>query len=276
MSDSSDSSRKSEDSPPKSLEEQKQELELWSDALRSRVRKLQSRDDDESSRALVEVCQEFARVCELLEEVNARLAERTPVRKRKRHVSATPVREDEQPKLTPVTLHVYDLKAGAMQTSNRITTSVGLGAYHAALEVHGVEYYFTFDVGITSCMPGENDCHAYLKPIVLGQTDVSKRDLRELLTRMEGEWTAESYDLLGRNCCHFAEALSIEIGTGPIPAWINRAARVGDSVASLAKKIWGIGIQSRVAGFLSSASKSSGSSLSAADDDGAFSDDRAV
>ena len=39
-----------------------------------------------------------------------------------------------------------------------------------------------------------------------------------------------SYDLLARNCNHFSDALCQRLCAKRIPGWVNRAARVGQSV----------------------------------------------
>lgn len=167
---------------------------------------------------------------------------------------------------TTVYLQVYDLLEGTLQATNKITSKLlGMGAFHAGVDVHGEEWYFACDAGIVACEPKSNTCHAFRETLELGTTGMSKREVVRLVERWREVWTADSYDLLSRNCCHFAHAFSLALGTGPVPAWLNRAAHTGDLARRIAGTSWGLG--SRFAGLLvrSGASLSAGSARASAD-----------
>ncbi|CAE7283269.1 unnamed protein product [Symbiodinium sp. CCMP2592] len=41
------------------------------------------------------------------------------------------------------------------------------------------------------------------------------------------------YDLLRRNCCHFADDFARRLGVGGIPGWVMRLAKVGAGVEAM-------------------------------------------
>ena len=47
--------------------------------------------------------------------------------------------------------------------------------------------------------------------IPLGRTNLTQRDIRQIVLRLENEWPAEDYDLFRRNCRHFSLALLNEL-----------------------------------------------------------------
>jgi hypothetical protein len=61
----------------------------------------------------------------------------------------------------------------------------------------------------------------------MGETALDSADIDELLADMSREWAGSSYDLLHKNCCHFADALCTALGVGGTPPWLNRAAHAG-------------------------------------------------
>ena len=130
-----------------------------------------------------------------------------------------------------VTLHVYDLGAGQLAG---VGSHVG-GAFHAAVEINGVEWSYggaDAGTGVFSCEPRGCTMHRYKESIAMGETAMGPKDVDGLVQQMSGEWPGASYDLLHRNCCHFAEGFCVSLGVGAIPTWVNRAAKTG--VSSLA------------------------------------------
>ena len=47
---------------------------------------------------------------------------------------------------------------------------------------------------------------------------------------MKRDWPGNSYHLTARNCNHFSEAMCKILGVSSFPGWVNRAAKVGDSL----------------------------------------------
>jgi hypothetical protein len=61
----------------------------------------------------------------------------------------------------------------------------------------------------------------------MGDTALDVGAIDELLADLSREWAGSSYDLLHKNCCHFADALCVALGVGGTPPWLNRAAHAG-------------------------------------------------
>jgi len=140
-------------------------------------------------------------------------------------------RADESQQGEIVWLHIYDVSAGTIQWVNSIARTVGTGAFHAGLEIFGLEYSFGFagegKTGVYHCVPKCNQQHRYRESMVMGKTSLSPADVRELVEQLRAEWRGKDYDLLARNCCHFSDAFCKSLGVGPIPAWLLHLAESG-------------------------------------------------
>ena len=73
----------------------------------------------------------------------------------------------------------------------------------------------------------------YRQSIFLGVTKLSSESVAELLGEAVENWPGDDYDLLRRNCCHFADEFCLNLGVGPIPGWIHRFARIGSTLDSM-------------------------------------------
>lgn len=62
----------------------------------------------------------------------------------------------------------------------------------------------------------------------MGTTDLTDKEIEELLLKLSDEFTGPSYNLLTRNCNHFTEEFVKCLNDKNIPTWINRAARLGN------------------------------------------------
>lgn len=135
-----------------------------------------------------------------------------------------------------VVLNLYDYNGDAMvHDFNTWGRYVGLGAFHAAVEVYGLEWSYGFTEGpdaIYSCMPKSNSSHQYRESIPLGVTFFSMHQVERLLHQMGKEWPGQSYNLLWRNCCHFADDLSQRLGVGAIPQWVTPTLGIADERSS--------------------------------------------
>jgi len=125
-----------------------------------------------------------------------------------------------------VTLHIYDLAKG--QTVHCLSTAlraVGAGAFHGGIQVHGIEHSFaSYDgpgSGIFKCAPLGCTEHHYRESIEMGMTIKSPREVEMIIDQMGHEWSGRSYDLLGRNCCHFCDAFCSELGVDNLPFWVS-------------------------------------------------------
>lgn len=142
---------------------------------------------------------------------------------------------------TPVYLHLYNLGTTcAGQAINQILRPLGTGAFHCGVEVFRNEYsycYLTIDgqpyegSGIFSSRPRECEGHSYSESLCLGSTLASRASVAALLEDLEEDWPTMEYDLFSRNCCHFANALSVRLGVGTLPDWVTKLSQVGSALA---------------------------------------------
>eukprot|EP00746_Dinoflagellata_sp_MGD_P013572 gnl/MRDRNA2_/MRDRNA2_129380_c0_seq1.p1 gnl/MRDRNA2_/MRDRNA2_129380_c0~~gnl/MRDRNA2_/MRDRNA2_129380_c0_seq1.p1 ORF type:complete len:369 (+),score=57.99 gnl/MRDRNA2_/MRDRNA2_129380_c0_seq1:63-1169(+) len=127
----------------------------------------------------------------------------------------------------PVILNVYDLGHTMLARSyNHITKEYG--AFHTGIEVYGSEWSFgmTADdtTGIWSCKPRKDPEHTFREAIPVGHTNLSRCEVAVLVERVQKQWPGQTYNVLSRNCHHFAADFCSELGCGPVPPWINALA----------------------------------------------------
>mmetsp|Transcript_37656 Transcript_37656/g.82683 ORF Transcript_37656/g.82683 Transcript_37656/m.82683 type:complete len:545 (-) Transcript_37656:168-1802(-) len=138
----------------------------------------------------------------------------------------------------PVLLHIYDV---SQQDSIRRLNAVLAhrlsplkfgGVFHAGVEVNGLEWSYGWTAslavkGVHCTEPQRHPDHnfrqsVHMPPVVLSATDIAK-----VVSRLEEEYLGPEYDLLTRNCCHFADEFCQRLGVGQIPRWVYRLARIG-------------------------------------------------
>ncbi|KAJ1386469.1 PPPDE putative peptidase domain [Sesbania bispinosa] len=98
-------------------------------------------------------------------------------------------------------------------------------------KVHGMEYGFgaheyptsgVFEVEPRNC-PG----FIFRRSILLGTTDMSFSEFRSFIERLSAKYHGDTYHLIAKNCNHFTDEVCQQLTGKPIPAWVNRLARVG-------------------------------------------------
>lgn len=127
----------------------------------------------------------------------------------------------------PVTLNVYDLgHTMLMRGYNHMTKEYG--AFHTGIEVYGFEWSFgmTADetTGIWSCTPGKDPEHTFREAIPVGHTKLSMSEVHVLVDQFRNQWPGNTYNVLTRNCHHFAADFCSQLGCGPVPEWTNALA----------------------------------------------------
>ncbi|KAK8471438.1 hypothetical protein PHAVU_003G223500 [Phaseolus vulgaris] len=136
------------------------------------------------------------------------------------------VEDREKKKRHMVHLNVYDLTP-----ANNYLYLFGVGVFHSGIEVHGMEYGFgaheyptsgIFEVEPRNC-PG----FIFRRSILLGSTNMSGSEFRSFMECLSSKYHGDSYHLIAKNCNHFTDEVCQELTGKPIPAWINRLARVG-------------------------------------------------
>lgn len=149
-----------------------------------------------------------------------------------------------------VFLHIYDVsqeegvhKLNKWLASRYSPVKFG-GVFHAGVEVNGLEWSY----GMSSCetMPGiscveprTHPAHRYRQTVQLRNTKMSAEEIADLLTQLIEDYPGDDYDLLRRNCCHFADDFCRRLGAGRIPGWIHRLARVGARVDGALQMVTG-------------------------------------
>mmetsp|Transcript_81182 Transcript_81182/g.181634 ORF Transcript_81182/g.181634 Transcript_81182/m.181634 type:complete len:184 (-) Transcript_81182:157-708(-) len=134
-----------------------------------------------------------------------------------------------------VLLNVYDLTHYKfVEAFNQLAVPLGAGGFfHVAIEVWEQEWNYGGSqkgTGITSVSPGKDPAHNFRASIPLGLTELSKRQVQEVILEFAGEWQGTGYDCIRRNCCSFAQALAQRLGVGPLPGWVDRLCRTAAGV----------------------------------------------
>lgn len=149
----------------------------------------------------------------------------------------------------PVRLHIYDAsRQDGIQLFNRVFAHESApmkfcGIFHAGVEVNGLEWSFDYQPreyvpGVSCVLPRMHQQHTYRETIVLQHSRLSAVAISNVISQMLEEYPGHDYDLLRRNCCHFADDLCQRLGVGGIPPWVHRLARMGaqlDTVLSTAR-----------------------------------------
>jgi len=133
----------------------------------------------------------------------------------------------------PIILHIYDFSdTDLFWGANTVLRSVGTGVFHVAVEVLGVEYSYGYSpsgTGIFSGKPASCDEHSYRESACMGDALVCGAEAVAIISSMTHEWRGEDYDILRKNCGHFANDLCQRLGVGSLPQWITSMATASSS-----------------------------------------------
>jgi hypothetical protein len=138
-----------------------------------------------------------------------------------------------------VVLHIYHVwGSDSAMPLNTLLAAFGSGAFHCGMEVAGIEWSFgplaqEGDSGVCARVPVLNKDYRHYMSVTLGCTGLAQDEVFACLRKLEEEWLAGTYDLLRRNCCHFASAVAAELGVSPPPAWVGFLPAAGAVIASL-------------------------------------------
>lgn len=147
-----------------------------------------------------------------------------------------------------VNLHIYDVsREASIQRlnaflANRMCPLKLGGVFHAGVEVDGAEWSFgrTDDPqasGVTRVDPKCDPEHHFRETVPLQQTSLSSPQVQALLGQLRLEYPGGEYDLLRRNCCHFADDFCQRLGVGRIPGWVYRLARIGARIDAVQRPL---------------------------------------
>lgn len=150
----------------------------------------------------------------------------------------------------PVLLNIYDVsRREAVKMMNAVLAHwlapVKLGgAFHVGVEVGGLEWSYgrTFRdsrPGVVGMPPRKDPNHSFRQTVHLGYTEMSLESVNLLISVMIEDYPGRSYDVLRRNCCHFADDFCRRLSVSPIPDWVHRLARFGAGVDETLQAVFG-------------------------------------
>lgn len=144
----------------------------------------------------------------------------------------------------PVYLHIYDVsREEGIQKLNRILAHKDSwlkfgGVFHAGVEVNGLEWSYGYTpsetrYGVSCGQPKTHPQHHFRQTIKLNPTMFPADKISTLIAELVEEYPGPDYNLLRRNCCHFADDFCKRLGVGGIPGWVHRLARLGAGVDTI-------------------------------------------
>jgi hypothetical protein len=123
---------------------------------------------------------------------------------------------------TKVFLNVYDLSP-----VNDYLYFAGLGLHHSGVEIMGSEYSFASGAGIFESSPKFAPGARFREQIELGSYDGGQAELKKALGILRDDFGPDDYNLIRKNCNHFANALILKLMNKPLPGHVNRLADIG-------------------------------------------------
>jgi deubiquitinase DESI2 len=133
---------------------------------------------------------------------------------------------------TKVYLNVYDLAP-----VNECLHPIGLGLYHTGVEILGSEYTFASQAGVFNHSPKEVPQATFREQIYMGEFSGGHADIKTAVATLgDDQFGPNDYDILQRNCNHFASALCGKLVQKANPAYINRLADIGSCFSCLIPK----------------------------------------
>jgi len=132
---------------------------------------------------------------------------------------------------TKVYLNIYDLAP-----ANEYLYNVGLGLHHSGVEILGTEYSFASGAGIFNAPPKEAPGAQFRESIYMGMFEGNSSEINTVISDLRSDFTGDSYNLILRNCNHFANALCWALLNKAIPGYVNRLADLGGCCKCLIPK----------------------------------------
>lgn len=129
-----------------------------------------------------------------------------------------------------VFVNVYDL-----HHANNYAWYVGVGIFHSGIEIGDKEYSFgghDFSyTGVFDIVPRTAYGAKFRETHLLGEVDITPRDLQRIIDELSDEFPGNSYHPLTRNCNTFANELCLRLLKVGIPSYVNRLANMGSALS---------------------------------------------
>ena len=120
---------------------------------------------------------------------------------------------------------------------NQYLYPIGFGLYHTGVEIMGTEYTFASGAGIFNATPKYAPGAIFREQIELGIYDGTTIELNKVLDELRnGKFGPNDYNIVERNCNHFANTLCYKLLNKQIPGYINRLADIGMCCSCLLPK----------------------------------------
>jgi deubiquitinase DESI2 len=141
----------------------------------------------------------------------------------------------------PVILNVYDIAnpsdPALIPNINSWMIMGGMGVFHSGVELLGREFCFgghpTDATGVFEVTPRCAPDAKFRQAIPMGLCYLDPQSLDQLISNFSAHWAGNRYNLLTRNCNHFAGELCQALTGNAPPAWVNRLAWVGEKAKFL-------------------------------------------
>jgi hypothetical protein len=101
------------------------------------------------------------------------------------------------------------------------------------VQIGSTEYTFGGGGGVFTHPAKEVSTAKFRESILLGEFDGTSRDIDSALDELRPKFAGDSYNLLLKNCNHFADAFSTRLLHKPIPDYVNRMAYIGSYFSCL-------------------------------------------
>jgi deubiquitinase DESI2 len=131
-----------------------------------------------------------------------------------------------------VVLNVYDLSP-----MNDILYPVGFGLHHSGVEIMGTEFSFASGAGVFEGQPKDVPNAKFREQIEMGLYDGTMAQINSIIQELRTtNFGPDDYNLVRRNCNHFANAFCWKLLKKQIPGYVNRLADVGVCCSCLLPK----------------------------------------
>jgi len=162
--------------------------------------------------------------------------------------ASLPLLEEEDDVGLPVFLHVYDVshealiqRLNSVLAHRRAPIKFG-GVFHAGVEVADKEWCFGATAsqtatGVMCVDPRADPSHHFRQTVSLKKTQLTQDEIDIIIKQLQQEYPGRDYDLLRRNCCHFADDFCQRLGVGRIPGWVYRLARLGARIDNVVQPL---------------------------------------